>query len=396
MRAILIAVAMLAVPCLAHAKSHPSLYDSVQAPSYTCTPGDNSTALNGLLANGGTVNVAAGVCNLSQGLHLTVSGTTLNGAGAGQTIFQATTPLAFDVITVGLAALKYRGSGFTVSNLTTDGGVTMKAPNITKVGRGIVVLGGVTQSLVSNVETRFSTDGASISGSYITIQNQYSHDNRHAGIYGNGIGSLPAPYNVASQDTVTGGQYDNNCLDNVTGHTFDNMIFANGATNWTVGGPNEGDGNEASGNGDILISCLACGQDVGVFTVEGNTVNGGSLGGVRLTGNVHDIQVLNNMLINEPANAITVAGQVQRAMIQGNMMQVQNGAGVGFLSNAVSPGVSDSITISNNYILMANQNMATVAFQNASTNVTITGNAYNGAQDNTAMAGAGLVDTGNF
>ncbi len=214
-------------------------------------------------------------------------------------------------------------------------------------------------------------------------------------MFGHGTPALPSPYNVGAHDTVTGGRYDNNCLDNKPGKTYDNVILNNGVTDWMVGGPNAGDGNEASGNGDILVSCLSCGQDVGHVTVQGNTVTNGSLGGVRLTGDVHNVSVLNNMLVNDQGIAVVVAGRVTTALIQGNTMTRQLAAGVGLLTNSVTPGIATGITITGNTIAMGNNNKPTVWLANASTDVKVTVNAYDGGHDDTAQAGAGLVVRGN-
>ncbi len=174
MRSALLTAALLAAPALAHAGTSARLspYIGNATPTYSCVPGDNSVALNGLLANGGTVNVAPGTCALSGSLYLLVSGTALNGAGMGQTVFVASRPLQMDMVSVGKVGPLFRGSGFTVSNLTLDGNVHGNAGNTSNTGRGIIVYGGATQSVIANVETRFAAIGASIAGSYITVKNQ--------------------------------------------------------------------------------------------------------------------------------------------------------------------------------------------------------------------------------
>ena len=61
-------------------------------------------------------------------------------------------PLRIDIVTIGHETGRYYASGFTLSNLTIDGGLVVNAHGAEKIGRGVVVLGGVVQSSISNVE----------------------------------------------------------------------------------------------------------------------------------------------------------------------------------------------------------------------------------------------------
>ncbi len=322
-----------------------------------------------------------------------VSGTTLNGAGMGETILQASAPLAIDVITIGLEKTNYRGGGFTVSNLTIDGNLHVNANNAQKVGRGVVVQGGVVQAFITNVETRYGLDGISIAGSQIAATGIYTHDNRHSGFFVQGNANMPAPYELADSVSLKASRADNNNLDNTPGKTWDDVDFDRRTSNGTIGGPDAGDGNELTG-GDILLSCTpsACPATIGPFTVQGNTVNGTNQAGVRVYGDVTGALVIGNTL-NVAPSGINVVGPVTNSTVSNNTVSGPVAYGINIFPLSGFP-VGNEIIVAANNVMMGNIKKPAFAVVGA-TNVTLANNNAEGASYDTSQAGAGLMMIGN-
>ncbi len=382
-----------------------SAYASLSNPIYTCVPGDNSVALNGLLANGGVVQIAAGTCNLAHGLIMTVSGTILNGAGPGRTVLQAMRPEAIDVVTLGISAVNYQGSGFMVGNLTIDGALTGPAQVSPKRGRDIVIAGGVHAdsvnsygALLMNVETRNAVDGVTIHGSDVTATGLNSHHNRHSGFFVMGLAPIPAPYNIAHNVTLKSSQAAYNNLDNAVGLTWDDVDISRYTANVTIGGPNPGDGNTIL-FGDILLGCPphkeGCQNPTGPFLVQGNVVtNTGAVQatGVRAFGHVTGV-VFDHNTIEAAVVGVGVFGNISNTQVTNNVVTGPTAVGV-TVSPLAGEGPGNQVTVSANTVTMAATNRPAFTVQTA-TNVTLTDNVGNGAPYDTRQAGQGLVMNGN-
>lgn len=306
-----------------------SVYATLSRRIYTCVRGDNSVALNGLLANGGEVKIAAATCNLGHGLMMTVSGTRLVGVGMGRTILHAMKPERIDVITVGIAAVNYRGGGFAISDFTVDGDLRTHAAISPTSGQNIVIMGGVHAEAnhsfgitLSNVETRFGVNGVAIHGSDIRAVGLKSHGNRHSGFFVMGLATIPAPYNIAHNVTLTGSWVGRNNLDNRVGLTWDDIDISKFTADVTIGGLNPGDGNTIVA-GDILLGCpptdWGCGESTGPFLVQGNSVT--NLGpvqslGMRAYGNVRGATFDHNTVVTAETG-IGVYGNAANTRVTG-------------------------------------------------------------------------------
>lgn len=395
----LLLAATALLPFAAHAKGV-TPYVGNASPTYNCVAGDNSSAINGLLANGGPVNLAAGTCNITKGLVMTVTGTTLNGAGMGQTILQVAKPATIDAVTMGVSRNNYRANNMTVGNLTIDGATHTPELNASKIGRGVVIAGGVTQSFVTNVEARFGVDGVFVVGSFNTINGVWVHDNRHAGIYVAGNSNMPPPYNFADHDTTISSRIDNNALDNAycgascNPNQWDGLDYDKFSSNGTIGGITPALGNEVTGN-DILIACSNCtaSQPISTFTVQSNTVSNSTESGIRTGNEVADITIMGNT-VSGCGMGINIIGGVHRATVSNNTITGATSQGVGVYPNSGQP-TGDTVTVDSNDITMTSTNRDAVRVTK-DTNVHVTNNAMHGAVIDTAPAGAGLVVSGNY
>ncbi len=400
----LLAASMLAAPPLAAAGT-PSPYRTPTRPIYTCTNGDNSVALNGLLAAGGEVDLAAGKCRLAIGLVMPVPGTTLHGAGRGRTVLLPMRPGAIDLVTVGLGSPTYAGGGFTISNLTTNGLVTGPANPNAAAGHGIRVTGGVHADrnsrfglVIVDVETSYGVGGVSIARSDVTATGLDTHHNRRSGFFVESTARMPAPYNIASRVTLRASTAANNNLDNAPGRTWDNVDFSSYTAHGTVGGPNAGDGNTVIA-GDILFGCppddLKCARPTGPFLAQGNTVtNTGAMQavGIRAYGRVAGV-VFDRNTITAAQTGIALMGSVTGATVSNNAVSGPSAYGVEIAPLAgAAPG--DTLTVSGNNVTMKNPNKPAFSVIRA-TNVTLRGDNGHGAPYATSQAGAGLVMGGN-
>lgn len=405
-RSTLLAATMLAALAVSHAHAA-SPYRGLSVPIYTCTAkSDNSVALNGLLAAGGDVEVAAGKCHLASGLIVSVPGTTLNGAGAGQTIFEPLTLGAdIDIITVGQSGPAWSGGGFTLSNFTTDGRLTTTANPNALASHGIHITGGVHATTgfpfgaaLINVETEDYIGGVWITGSDVTATGLNTHNNRHSGFFVQGSLRYPAPYNSADSDGMLGSTAANNQLDNTVGLTWDNVNFSNDTSNGFVGGPNVGDGNTISG-GDVLFGCpptesKCAGVQVGPFLAQGNVVTSTQPImdiGIRAYGNVTGVTISNNT-VNAGGTGIELKGDVTNSTVSTNIISGPSAFGIELNTLAGGAAGDNNIVQSNDITMASNKPCVSVIAQ---TNVQVLDNNGHGAPYATSQAGAGLVFTGN-